>query len=65
MSRGLTRELADKIISDHLKKLEVEDASKIEEYRAYRDILENFDDLGFRECHEIKRTSMDVLNMAT
>jgi hypothetical protein len=62
--RGLTREQADQIINEHLKKLEAEDASKIKEYYAYKNILENFDDVGFREVNEVKKPSMDVLNAA-
>jgi hypothetical protein len=64
MPRGLTREQADQIINEHLKKVEVQDACKVKEFNAYISILENFDDLGFREVNEVKKPSMDVLNEA-
>jgi len=64
VSKGLTTGEATRTIAEHRKKLEAEDASKLKEYDAYIDILDEFDDSDFREGYEVKKPARADLNDA-
>ena len=58
MPKGLTTSVAATTINEHRKTLE---DSKLKEYDAYYEILEEFDDSDFREINEIKKPSRAIL----
>jgi len=62
--RGLTKGVADQVITDHRKFLEASDPSKLKEYDAYRQIIEEFDDSDFRDVNDLKKVSRTILNQA-
>ena len=61
---GLTSGQAEKIIAEHRKKLEIEDKVALEEWAAYEEICEQFDDADFRSELELKKVSDKVLKEA-
>lgn len=62
--KGLTTGVALQQIAEHRAKLEIEDKAQLQEYDAYNDILDEFDDSDFRETYEVKKPSRAVLNDA-
>lgn len=62
--RGLTKGVANQVIKDHRKSLEASDPSKLKEYDAYRQIIEEFDDSDFRDINDLKKVSRTILNQA-
>lgn len=62
--KSLTSGQAAKIIVEHRKKLEAEDKSALEEWDAYEEICEQFDDADFRREFELKKVSDKVLKEA-
>lgn len=61
---GLTVGDADQAIKEHRKSLETEHPSKLNEYDAYHEILEYFDDRDFREENDLYKVSRTILNEA-
>lgn len=62
--KGLTTSEASKHIAEHRAKLEAEDKTKLDEYDAYIEILEEFDDSDFIDNYDAKKPSRTVLNDA-
>ena len=62
--KGLTTSEASKQIAEHRAKLEAEDKTKLDEYDAYVEILEEFDDSDFKDNYDVKKPSRTVLNDA-
>lgn len=62
--KGLTASAATKQITEHRAKLEREDNTKLDEYDAYIEILEEFDDSDFKDNYDTKKPSRTVLNDA-
>ena len=62
--KGLTTGVALQQIAEHRAKLEIEDKAQLQEFDAYNDILDEFDDNDFRETYEVKKPSRAVLNDA-
>lgn len=60
--KGLTTEQATKNINEYREKIIAQNPSQHDEYIAYLNILEEFDDKEFRSSYEVKKTSMAVLN---
>lgn len=62
--KGLTTGQAVQIIAQHRTKLETEDKSQLEEWDAYEEICDEFDDANFRASFELKKVSDKVLKEA-
>ena len=62
--KGLTTGVALQQIAEHRAKLEIEDKTQLQEYDAYNEIIEEFDDSDFRETYDVKKPSRAVLNDA-
>lgn len=62
--KGLTSGQAAQIIAEHRKKLETEDRPRLDEWDAYEEICEQFDDADFRREFELKKVSDTVLKEA-
>lgn len=64
LPRGMTRGQAEKAITEHRGKLESEDKSMLDEYDAYQEICDEFDDSDFLSDHELKSVSPALLKEA-
>lgn len=64
VSKGLTKGQATQIIVTHRKKLEIEDKAQLDEWDAYEEICEQFDEADFREEFELKKVSAKVFKEA-
>jgi hypothetical protein len=64
VAKGLTTGDAFKQIAKHRVQLETEDRIKLDEYDAYSDILDEFDDSDFRDTYAVKKPSRTALNDA-
>ncbi|WP_334042674.1 HIRAN domain-containing protein [Burkholderia ambifaria] len=64
ISKGLTIGQARTVISEHRKKLESENRQLLDDWDAYEDIREQFDDSDFREIYFLKKISSPVLKEA-
>ncbi len=64
VSKGLTLAQAAQIIAVHRKKLEIEDKTQLDEWDAYEEICEQFDEADFREEFELKKVSAKALKEA-
>lgn len=58
---GLTTGHAAKMIAEHRRKLETENKTRLDEWDAYEEICEQFDDADFRSEFELKRVSDKML----
>lgn len=64
VSKGLTTGQAAKMIAEHRTKLETEDKARLDEWDAYEEICNEFDDADFRASFELKKVSNKVLKDA-
>ncbi|MBE0615159.1 MAG: HIRAN domain-containing protein [Burkholderiales bacterium] len=64
VSKGLTTGQAAKIIAEHRTKLETEDKARLDEWDAYEEICNEFNDADFRASFELKKVSDKVLKEA-
>lgn len=62
--KGLTVGQAGDVISEHRKKLELDNKSLLDDWGAYERIREQFDDPDFREIYFLKNISSPVLKNA-
>ncbi|WP_080423012.1 HIRAN domain-containing protein [Burkholderia ubonensis] len=62
--KGLTVSQAETVISEHRKKLESNNKSLLDDWDAYEEIREQFDDPDFREIYFLKNISSSVLKKA-
>ena len=62
--KGLTSGQADKKIKESRKIYEVEDKEKLDEWDAYEELYDEFDDSEFRDEYDIKKVSLSLLRDA-
>ena len=62
LPKGLTTGVAAQSIAKHTSTLG--DGAELQEFNAYIDILEEFDDSDFRQMYDVKKTSKAVLDAA-
>ncbi|HAL37166.1 MAG TPA: hypothetical protein DCP03_03230 [Polaromonas sp.] len=62
--KGLTSGQAAKMIAEHRTKLETGDKARLDEWEAYEEICNEFDDADFRASFELKKVSDKVLKEA-
>jgi len=62
--KELTAGQAGTLILEHRKKLESENKSLLDDWDAYEEIREQFDDSDFREINLLKKVSLPVLKKA-
>nr|WP_249185864.1 HIRAN domain-containing protein [Burkholderia ambifaria] len=64
ISKGLTIGQAGTVISEHRRKLESENRKLLDDWDAYEEIREQFDDPDFRDIYFLKKISSPVLKKA-
>lgn len=62
--KELTTGQAAQIIAEHRMKLETEDKTQLDEWDAYEEIFDEFDDTDFRASFELKKVSRTLLKDA-
>ena len=62
--RGLSAGQAEPIIAEQRKRLEAEDKAMLDEWDAYVDICDEFDDADFRDTYDLKKVSRTLLKEA-
>ena len=60
----LTKREADKFITEKLKELRATKDSSVEQWQAYENVLDEFDDVDFREANDIKKPTCSQIRSA-